>query len=76
MATGKLIRIYGRGAIDARGLLILDGLLALGELVSWTMIGVGGIGWFLNRRRSPTIPAALEPQLPTAADRAAGGSRA
>ena len=31
--------------------MIVDGLLALGELTSWVMVGLGGIGWILSRRR-------------------------
>jgi hypothetical protein len=30
---------------------IMDGLLALGELGSWVLVGVGAIGWVLTRRR-------------------------
>jgi hypothetical protein len=33
---------------------IIRGLLALGELASWVMFAVGGIGWILSPR-SPSI---------------------
>ena len=36
---------------------IIRGLLALGELVSWVMVAVGGIGWILSRRSPNITPA-------------------
>ena len=32
--------------------IILNGLLALAELICWTLAGVGGIGWIMTRQRS------------------------
>ena len=49
-ATSWVFSIYGQRSGDTSWFKIVDGLLALGELISWVMVGVGGIGWILSRR--------------------------
>ena len=47
---GAIVANSAKGSIEDYRSTILLGLLALGELVSWTMFGVGGIGWIICRR--------------------------
>jgi hypothetical protein len=54
VVSGKLVALLARNSTDTSWFLNLDGLLALGELVSWTMAGIGGIGWIVSRR-TPTV---------------------
>ena len=53
LGLGKLLAASAKSSPPAARFLILDGSLALGELVGWTMVGVGGIGWILSRRKPP-----------------------
>jgi hypothetical protein len=48
--THKVVANSAANSTDSRWFTILDGLLALGELASWTMVGIGGIGWIISRR--------------------------
>lgn len=54
LVASKVLEISARNSTDDAWFKILAGFLALGELVSWTMIGLGGIGWIITRRRSVT----------------------
>lgn len=54
LVIGKVVAISAENSTGGSWFKILDGLLALGELASWTMVGVGGIGWVMSRR-TPTI---------------------
>ena len=51
-ATSWVFSIYGQRSGDTSWFKIVDGLLALGELISWVMVGVGGIGWILSRHQT------------------------
>jgi hypothetical protein len=42
---------YEKSLSDTRWFVIMVALLAFSELISWVMVGVGGIGWILCRRR-------------------------
>lgn len=59
LVIAKLVAALARNSGDTYWFLILDGLLALGELVSWTMVCIGGIGWIVSRR-TPNIDPAPE----------------
>src|SRR5262249_50780126 len=48
--TNNVFRAYAQGFLNSHWFIIVDGLLALCELVSWTMIGLAGIGWIISRR--------------------------
>ena len=51
LAMGRAFSVYSQHSRDAFWFIIVAGLIALGELVSWVMVGVGGIGWILGRRQ-------------------------
>jgi hypothetical protein len=51
-SIGAVVANSAKGSVEDYRSTILLGLLALGELFSWTMLGVGGIGWIICRRTS------------------------
>jgi hypothetical protein len=50
-AMSRAFATYGQHSRDTSWFKIVDGLFALGELISWVLVGVGGIGWIFSRRR-------------------------
>lgn len=49
-AASKVFEGHNQESADLPWFKIASGLLALGELLSWAMAGIGGIGWALARR--------------------------
>lgn len=52
LALSALLKGQSANPRGSTGFVMLDGLLALAELLSWVMAGVGGIGWMLTRSAS------------------------
>lgn len=50
LVIGKLVTALAKDSTDASWFLIPNGLLALGELASWTTVGISVIGWIISRR--------------------------
>jgi hypothetical protein len=48
MAFSSLFADYGKHYLEPQLLIIIKGLIALFELISLTMIGIGGIGWIVS----------------------------
>ena len=49
LAASQILTNYGRQSTQDSLFTIANGLLALGELTSWMMVGVGAIGWITCR---------------------------
>ncbi|MHB8956698.1 MAG: hypothetical protein ACYC4U_27365 [Pirellulaceae bacterium] len=61
----KAVTIWAGDFTNSDWFKIANGLLALGELIGWTMAGVGGIGWVISRR-TPVTPRCLSRSRPDA----------
>ena len=48
--AAKTLVIVADGSNETAWFLVVDGLIALGELVAITLAGICGIGWALSRR--------------------------
>lgn len=51
--AGRALATVAYGSRETAWFLVVDGLLALGELSSLTLAGVSGIGWAIGRRPLP-----------------------